>query len=210
MESISAYSAEILRLLGQDARFRIVEALRGKELYVTEIFATIKEQQSNTSRHLSLMVKNGILGNRKVAPSPKCYYRINLDGVLVIIDLAKRLVAREREGLNGEAARPYVVDVLKEIGQSTRMAIIDALRDGELAVAEIIQAIGKERSNTSRHLSGMVAARLLSRRGDGLQAYYRLKHSSILEIVDLTRKVVEKDVRLRQEALLRKPPFQTG
>lgn len=98
---------------------------------------------------------------------------------------------------------PFVVDVLKEIGQPTRMAIIAALRDREMSVAEIMEAVEKEPSNTSRHVSGMVAAGILARRTDGLQAHYRLTHPSILEIVDLTRKVVERNVRNRQEALLR-------
>lgn len=203
METVSTYSAEILRLLGQDTRLRIVETLREKELYVSEIFTIIGEEQSNTSKHLSLMVRSGILGSRKVLPSPKCYYKVKLTGIFGIIDLAKRLVAREKDGAHGDAAIPFVADVLKEVGQPTRMAIIAALRDGEMSVAEIVQAVEKERSNTSRHLSGMVAAGILSRRTDGLQAHYRLKHPSTLEIVDLTRKVVERDVRNRQEALLR-------
>lgn len=203
MESISAYSAEVLRLLGQETRLRIVETLRGKELYVSEIFTIIGEEQSNTSKHLSQMVKNGILGSRKALPSPKCYYRIKLTGILGIIDLAKRHVDRVKKWAQGEGAIPFVADVLKEVGQPTRMAIIAALRDRELSVAEIVQAVEKERSNTSRHLSGMVAAGILARRTDGLQAHYRLTHPSILEIVDLTRKVVETDVRNRQEALLR-------
>lgn len=207
MNSISAYSAEVLRLLGQDTRLRIVETLREKELYVTEIFTIIDEEQSNTSKHLSQMVKNGILGSRKDSASPKCYYRVKLAGILGIIDLAKRLVGRERDGLQGVDALPFVADVLKEIGQPSRMAIISALRDGEKSVAEIVQAVELERSNTSRHLSGMVPTRILARRTDGLQAHYRLTHPSILEIVDLTRQVVESDVRNRQETLLRGAPF---
>jgi len=203
METISAYSAEVLRLLGQDTRLRIVEALREKEIYVSEIVTIIGEEQSNTSKHLLQMVKNGILRSKKASPSPMCYYSIKLDGVLAIIDLAKRHVAREKNGVHGEDAIPFVADVLKEVGQPTRMAIIAALRDRELPVAEIVQAIGKERSNTSRHLSGMVKTNILVRRTDGLQAHYRLTHPNILEIVDLTRKVVETDVRNRQEALLR-------
>jgi DNA-binding transcriptional ArsR family regulator len=203
METISAYSAEVLRLLGQDTRLRIVEALREKEIYVSEIVTIIGEEQSNTSKHLLQMVKNGILRNKKASPSPMCYYSIKLDGVLAIIDLAKRHVAREKNGVHGEDAIPFVADVLKEVGQPTRMAIIAALRDRELSVAEIVQAVGKERSNTSRHLSGMVKTNILVRRTDGLQAHYRLTHPSILEIVDQTRQVVERDVRNRQEALLR-------
>jgi len=203
METVSAYSAEVLRLLGQLTRLRIVEALREKELYVSEIFTILDEEQSNISKHLSQMVKNGILGSRKDQASPKCYYRVKLAGVFDIIDLAKRLVAAERNGVQGVAALPYVADVLKEIGQPSRMSIIASLRDGERAISDIVQAVELERSNTSRHLSGMAAARIVARRLDGMQAQYRLTDPRTLEIVDMTRKVVERDVRNRQEALFR-------
>lgn len=203
METISAYSAEILRLLGQITRLRIVEALREKELYVSEIFTILNEEQSNVSKHLSQMVRAGILASRKDPDTPRCYYRIKLNGILQIIDLAKRLVERERN-LQGVAALPHVADVLKEIGQPSRMAIIAVLRDGERSVAEITQTVELERSNTSRHLSGMKAALIVARRiDDRMQAHYQLTTSTTLEIVDLTRKVVERDVRNRQEALLR-------
>lgn len=208
MESISAYSAEVLRLLGQHTRLRIVEALREKELYVSEIFTNLEEEQSNISKHLSQMVKNGILGSRKDTNTPRCYYKIKLTGILAIIDLAKRLVELEREGVQGVAALPYAADVLKEIGQPSRMSIIMALRDGEKPIADVVKAVTLERSNTSRHLSGMVAAGIVARRADGLQAHYRLTHPITLDIVDLTRKVVERDVRNRQEALLKGLPTQ--
>ncbi|WP_224962429.1 ArsR/SmtB family transcription factor [Geomonas subterranea] len=204
METISAYSAEVLRLLGQITRLRIVEALREKELYVSEIFTILEEEQSNVSKHLSQMAKNGILGTRKDPESPKCYYRVKLTGIFGIIDLAKRLVEREREGLQGVAALPFVADVLKEIGQPSRMAIIAALRAGEMQVSDIVKAVELERSNTSRHLSGMKAAGVVARRVDErMQAHYRLTNDYTLRIVDLTRLVVERDVRNRQEALLR-------
>ncbi|WP_051293117.1 ArsR/SmtB family transcription factor [Citrifermentans bremense] len=123
METISAYSAEVLRLLGQITRLMIVEALREKELYVSEIFTILEEEQSNVSKHLSQMAQNGILGTRKDPDSPKCYYRVKLTGIFGIIDLAKRLVERERDGVQGVAALPFVAGVLKEIGQPSRMAI---------------------------------------------------------------------------------------
>lgn len=203
METISAYSAEVLRLLGQITRLRIVEALREKELYVSEIFTLLDEEQSNISKHLSQMVKNGILGSRKDADTPRCYYKIKLTGILAIIDLAKRLVELDPKRVQGADPLPQVAKVLKEIGQPSRMAIIMALRDGERPFADVVKAVELEQSNTSRHLSGMVAVGIVARRTDGTQSHYRLTHHSTLEIVDLTRKVVERDVRNRQEALLR-------
>lgn len=201
MESLSGYIAEILKLLGQEIRIRIVESLRDNELYVSQIFPLINQEQSNTSRHLSLMTKNGILGYRPDAQR-KSFYRIKLDGVVKIIDLARKFVAREGTEQERQPTDALVAEVLKEISQPTRLAIIAGLRDKELSVTEIFKIVGKERTTTSRHLSGMVELGIVTRRFDGVQAHYRLKHLLVLEIVDLTQQVVEQDTRKRQEALL--------
>ena len=47
----------------------------------------------------------------------------------------------------------FRAEILKALGQPTRLKIIDFLRDGERCVCEIFPAIGEEQSNTSRHLN---------------------------------------------------------
>ncbi|WP_035497615.1 ArsR/SmtB family transcription factor [Citrifermentans bremense] len=63
----------------------------------------------------------------------------------------------------------------------TRAAIIAALRDGERPVTDIVKAVELERSNASRHLSGMKAAGIVARRVDErMQAHYRLANDYTL------------------------------
>ena len=92
-------------------------------------------------------------------------------------------------------------DVLKALGQPTRMKIVDFLRDGERCVCEIFPAIGEEQSNTSRHLNMLLAAGVLSRRKDGLKIYYTIKHPEILEIVDLATRVMTQEITGRHRLL---------
>lgn len=88
----------------------------------------------------------------------------------------------------------FRAEILKALGQPTRLKIVDFLRDGERCVCEIFPAIGEEQSNTSRHLNMMLAAGVLSRRKEGLKIYYAIKHPEIISIVDLVSDLVKLEI----------------
>ena len=92
-------------------------------------------------------------------------------------------------------------EILKALGQPTRLKIIDFLRDGERCVCEIFPAIGEEQSNTSRHLNMMLAAGVLSRRKDGLKIYYAIKHPEIVDVIDTVTQIVKRDIYGRHDLL---------
>lgn len=95
----------------------------------------------------------------------------------------------------------FRADILKALGQPTRLKIIEFLRDGERCVCEIFPAISEEQSNTSRHLNLMLAAGILSRRKDGLKIYYAIKHPEVLAIVDLATEVMRQEIGMRNRLL---------
>ncbi|MBI5485391.1 MAG: winged helix-turn-helix transcriptional regulator [Deltaproteobacteria bacterium] len=95
----------------------------------------------------------------------------------------------------------YRAEILKALGQPTRLKIIDFLRDGERCVCEIYPAIAEEQSNTSRHLNMMLSAGVLSRRKDGLKIYYAIKHPEILEVMDIVTRIVKRDITGRHRLL---------
>jgi len=92
-------------------------------------------------------------------------------------------------------------EILKALGQPTRLKILDFLRDGERCVCEIFPAIEEEQSNTSRHLNMMLAAGVLSRRKEGLKIYYAIKHPEILTVIDLVTGVVKVEIYGRHDLL---------
>jgi ArsR family transcriptional regulator len=96
----------------------------------------------------------------------------------------------------------FRAEILKALGQPTRLKIIDFLRDGERCVCEIFPAIGAEQSNTSRHLNLMVSSGILSRRKEGVKIIYALKHPEILAIVDLATRIMEQEITGRHSLLL--------
>ena len=95
----------------------------------------------------------------------------------------------------------FRADILKALGQPTRLKIIDFLSNGERCVCEIFPAIGEEQSNTSRHLNLMLAAGVLSRRKDGVKIYYEIKHQEILELVDIVTQIVKQEIVGRHNLL---------
>jgi len=96
----------------------------------------------------------------------------------------------------------FRAEILKALGQPTRLKIIDFLRDGERCVCEIFPAIGAEQSNTSRHLNLMVSSGILFRRKEGVKIIYALKHPEILEIVDLATRIMTQEITGRHNLLL--------
>ncbi|OHB24658.1 MAG: transcriptional regulator [Desulfuromonadaceae bacterium GWB2_53_15] len=95
----------------------------------------------------------------------------------------------------------FRAEILKALGQPTRLKIIDFLRDGERCVCEIFPAIGEEQSNTSRHLNLMVSTGILFRRKEGVKIFYALKHMEIMEIVDLATQIMTQEITGRHRLL---------
>ncbi len=87
------YSAEVLKAIAQPTRLRIIELLRDGEHCVCEIFPAIGHEQSNTSRHLQVMLKSGILMQRK--EGLKIFYSLRHPEVLEILRLAELVASRE-------------------------------------------------------------------------------------------------------------------
>jgi ArsR family transcriptional regulator len=85
--------AEILKAVAQETRLSILELLRDGERCVCEIFPAIRQEQSNVSRHLNMMLKAGILARRK--EGLKIFYAVKHTEALAIVDLAAAILKRE-------------------------------------------------------------------------------------------------------------------
>lgn len=92
-------------------------------------------------------------------------------------------------------------EVLKAVAHPIRLAVADALRDGEMCVCDIAEAVGAERSNVSRHLSVMVGAGILESRKDGVRALYRLRTPCVLNFFSCVGRVLRERVQAEAEAL---------
>lgn len=96
MSDIASFRADILKAMAQPTRLKIIEFLRDGERCVCEIFPAIGEEQSNTSRHLNLMLAAGVLSRRK--DGLKIFYAIKHPEIMEIVDIVTLVVKREIAG----------------------------------------------------------------------------------------------------------------
>ena len=64
-ERVLEMKAEVLKALAQPTRLKILELLRNGERCICEIVPAVNGEQSNISRHISLMQKSHLVTTRK-------------------------------------------------------------------------------------------------------------------------------------------------
>ena len=85
-------------------------------------------------------------------------------------------------------------DVFQTLADPTRRRIVEALRDGEQQVGEVVDRAGVHQSGVSRHLRILAEAGFVSMRPDGQRRLYALKPEPFRELghwLDQNRKLWE-------------------
>jgi DNA-binding transcriptional ArsR family regulator len=75
------------------------------------------------------------------------------------------------------------VEIFAMLADATRVRIILALREGEMAVGALAQVVGKSPAAVSQHLAKMRLARMVSTRQDGTRVLYRLENEHARQLV---------------------------
>jgi len=76
--------AERFRILGEPIRIRILQALEGGEMNVTELVEAVGSSQPNVSKHLRILQESGLVGRRQEGNS--VYYAIADRSVIDLCD----------------------------------------------------------------------------------------------------------------------------
>ena len=85
--------AEILKALAQPTRLKILELLRNGERCICEIVPAINGEQSNISRHISLMQKSNLVTTRK--DGVKVMVKVSDPRVFEILDSIALLLKKQ-------------------------------------------------------------------------------------------------------------------
>ena len=93
--------------------------------------------------------------------------------------------------------------VIKALAHPSRLAMIDALAEGEKCVCELQRIVGSDISTVSKHLSLMRNAGLVTDRRQGLQVFYRLRTPCILRFFDCIDAVLRANAADSERALRR-------
>ena len=104
------------------------------------------------------------------------------------------------------------LDVFQALGDPTRRRIVEALRDGEQQVGDVVEKAGVHQSGVSRHLRILHESGFVSMRPDGQRRLYSLRPEPFRELDDwLSRYRALWDARLdRFGAALEKNRRQAG
>lgn len=87
-----------------------------------------------------------------------------------------------------ESLRRFKAEVFQALAHPTRIAIVEALRDGELPAGKLIEKLGLEQANASQHLAILRAKRIVVNRKAGNQVFYTLRDPVLIEVLDVLRR----------------------
>lgn len=92
-------------------------------------------------------------------------------------------------------------EVCKTLASSKRLEIINALKDGEKTVGELVEILGVPKANVSQHLAVMRHKGILKSRRKGVNIYYRISNHKVIEACTLMREVLTEEMRERSELI---------
>jgi ArsR family transcriptional regulator len=92
----------------------------------------------------------------------------------------------------------YRARILKALAHPSRLAMVDALADGEMCVCKLQEIVGSDMSTVSKHLAVLKAAGIVSDRKQGLQVFYRLEVTCIKCFLDCADAVVRNNARTQK------------
>lgn len=76
--------------------------------------------------------------------------------------------------------------LFKALAHPTRLRILEILKDGELCVCKIYEALDLEQSNVSQHLKVLRDKDIVRTRRDGSMILYRITRPEIQDLLDLS------------------------
>ncbi len=88
-------------------------------------------------------------------------------------------------------------EICKALSDPKRLAILHALREGELSVGELAGVLSCHMPNVSQHLSVLRSAGLVSSKREGNVAHYCLSEPRILDACDIIFEVLASTHRAR-------------
>ncbi|MBF0454876.1 MAG: winged helix-turn-helix transcriptional regulator [Magnetococcales bacterium] len=78
---------------------------------------------------------------------------------------------------------------MKALAHPLRLKVIVALKEKELSVQELVEAVGTTQSNVSQHLTIMRDKNILDSRREANQVFYRVGDCKVLDLVVLTKSI---------------------
>ena len=84
--------------------------------------------------------------------------------------------------------REFKVQLFQALAHPTRIAIVEALRGGEVSAGTLLNDLGVEQANLSQHLAVLRSKHVVVARKAGNQVHYALRDPVLGEILDLLKR----------------------
>ena len=92
-------------------------------------------------------------------------------------------------------------DVFNALAHPLRLKILEKLRAGACCVCKIIPYVNGEQSNVSHHLAILRKANIVKSEKRGLEVWYEVIDPGIFEIIDLTNRLIIRNLNRSQDIL---------
>jgi ArsR family transcriptional regulator len=84
--------------------------------------------------------------------------------------------------------RTFKAEIFQALAHPTRIAIVEALRQGEVGAGALRSAVPVGQANLSQHLAILRAKQIVTSRKQGNQVFYAIRHPVLIDVLDLLRR----------------------
>lgn len=92
-------------------------------------------------------------------------------------------------------------EVCKTLASPKRLEILNALKEGEKTVGELVDILGVPKANVSQHLAVMRLKGILKSRREGVSIYYRIANDKVTQACILMREVLTEQMKERSKLI---------
>jgi ArsR family transcriptional regulator, virulence genes transcriptional regulator len=86
-------------------------------------------------------------------------------------------------------------EVCKTLASPKRLEILNALKESEKTVSELVEILGVPKANVSQHLAVMRHKGILDSRREGVNIYYRVSNAKVIKACTLMREVLTEQMQ---------------
>src|SRR5438105_4728495 len=83
----------------------------------------------------------------------------------------------------------FKAEFFKALAHPLRIAILDALRDGEAGVNELCHRLNAEQATLSQQLAGLRNRNIIDGRKEGLNVYYSVRDTAVFKLLDVAKQI---------------------
>ncbi|HXK00959.1 MAG TPA: metalloregulator ArsR/SmtB family transcription factor [Verrucomicrobiae bacterium] len=89
--------------------------------------------------------------------------------------------------MNRELHR-FKAEIFHGLAHPTRIAIVEALRRGEMSAGQLTAQLGLEQANASQHFAVLRSAQIVTSRKEGNQVFYSLRDPVLIQVLDILKR----------------------